>query len=121
AYTDALTSLPNRTQFLDTLGATLERARAGDHGLAVLFLDLDNFKTVNDSMGHAAGDELIALAGRRIRSSVRPTDIAARIGGDEFAVIVDAIAEAEHAAVVAERIMASMETPFNVQDKVLAV
>ncbi len=121
AYFDTLTNLPNRAQFMERLRAALEQAKERQHALAVLFLDLDNFKTVNDTMGHAAGDELIALPGARIRSALRPTDTAARLGGDEFAVIVDGIGDFEHAAQIAERVLSAMNEPFDVQGKQLAV
>ncbi len=88
ALHDALTGLPNRACLLDSLGAALRRAGDGaGHAFAVLFLDLDRFKVVNDSIGHAAGDELLVEVARRLVSAMRPGDVVARLGGDEFAVL----------------------------------
>ena len=88
AYTDALTQLPNRLLFTERLADTLAKEPTPGRAHAVLFLDLDRFKVVNDSWGHAAGDELLAQVADRIRAAVRPQDTAARLGGDEFAVLV---------------------------------
>jgi diguanylate cyclase (GGDEF)-like protein len=88
AYTDALTELPNRLLFTERLGQTLAASDPRQRSHAVLFLDLDGFKVVNDSWGHAAGDELLVQVAGRIRAAIRPEDTAARLGGDEFAVLV---------------------------------
>jgi len=109
---DALTGLPNRSQMLDRLAAAIARARQSeDRTFAVLFLDLDRFKLVNDSAGHAIGDELLIEAGRRIVGAVRGDDTVARLGGDEFAVLVESIDGIGMAEELAGRILAALSTP----------
>ena len=113
---DALTELPNRTLFLDRLERALTRARRNDSYLfAVLFLDLNRFKVVNDTMGHLVGDELLKLIARRLESCMREGDTVSRFGGDEFAVLLDDIAESADAEVIAQRILLSIATPCQIQ------
>lgn len=112
ALQDPLTALPNRSLFLDRLGHALAQARRRRASVAVLFLDLDQFKLVNDSLGHAAGDELLAAVAPRIEQAVRPSDTVARFGGDEFAVLAEDIASEHDAIRVAERIAAGLCQPF---------
>ncbi|MBC3763354.1 EAL domain-containing protein [Quadrisphaera sp. RL12-1S] len=112
ALQDALTGLPNRAALLAHLQGLLGAGRSG-RGATALFVDLDGFKQVNDSLGHAAGDELLVRAAERIRSCLRPTDIVARLGGDEFVVVCEG-ADAEAAAAVASRVSAQLCTPFRV-------
>jgi diguanylate cyclase (GGDEF)-like protein/PAS domain S-box-containing protein len=115
AMHDVLTGLPNRALFLDRLNLTLtRRLRHPDNGCGVLYLDLDNFKAVNDSLGHAAGDVLLMAIAGRLRSSLRPQDSAARLGGDEFAVLVENIVTAYDLEVVAGRILRELERPFDI-------
>ena len=111
AFHDSLTGLPNRVLLLDRLAQALARAARAGTDVAVLFLDLDGFKTVNDSLGHAAGDELLEAVGARIASCVRGGDTAARFGGDEFAVLLEGANDAE-VAVAAQRILGSLADPF---------
>ena len=116
ALHDPLTGLPNRTLLLDRLGQAQVRAESAGSQVAVLFCDLDSFKTVNDSLGHVAGDELLIAVGARLLGCVRPGDTAARFGGDEFAVLVEDI-EGVDVAQLAERILAALEEPFTVRGK----
>jgi diguanylate cyclase (GGDEF)-like protein len=116
-----LTGLPNRAEFLEQLNAALARARSAQSALAVLFIDVDNFKSVNDTLGHAAGDELIAQVARRIQSAVRPTDTCARLGGDEFAIIIDGMADLDHSVQVTERVLAAMDEPFAIEGRQMTV
>lgn len=121
AFHDALTGLPNRALFLDHLHLVLKRAgqrkRAGRQEtplFAVLFLDFDRFKVVNDSLGHVEGDKLLVLIARRLEESLRPGDVVARLGGDEFTILVDDLRDASDALRVAERINDDMAAPFNI-------
>ncbi len=115
AFHDALTGLPNRRHFYEHLEAALQRAQADPQdAYAVMFLDFDRFKLINDSLGHSAGDEFLVQVSRRIQASLRPQDIVARLGGDEFAVLVVHL-ENERAAVhLAERLMDALRKPFPV-------
>jgi diguanylate cyclase (GGDEF)-like protein len=108
---DVLTGLPNRTLVLDRLQAALDRAARAGSTVAVLFLDLDGFKAINDSCGHAAGDELLVRVARRLREAARRGDTVGRLAGDEFVVICDATTEPE-ALALAERIVAVLEQPY---------
>ncbi|MDP5181177.1 sensor domain-containing diguanylate cyclase [Blastococcus sp. BMG 814] len=111
---DALTGLPNRVLFLERLEASL--AEAGpDGGLGVLFCDLDRFKDVNDSLGHAAGDELLRQVSARLRAAVRPGDTVGRLSGDEFAIVLPDLADADHARTLADRIAACFDEPFRLE------
>lgn len=104
AQHDPLTDLPNRTLFLDRLQTGLQRARRDAAGLALLFIDLDMFKGVNDRYGHAIGDHLLKEIADRLRSCVRESDTIGRIGGDEFLVLLNNIQISEHALITAEKI-----------------
>jgi diguanylate cyclase (GGDEF)-like protein len=112
AYHDALTGLPNRQLFLNQMGMALHRARRTNSIVAVLFLDLDRFKVINDSLGHAAGDLLLQTVADRIRSAVRGEDSVTRLGGDEFAVLCTDVGTPEDAVLVAERIIAAVKRPI---------
>ncbi|HEV2147221.1 MAG TPA: EAL domain-containing protein [Longimicrobiaceae bacterium] len=113
ALHDALTGLPNRPFFMERLGQAMARAtrRAAD-SIAVLFMDLDRFKLVNDSLGHPAGDELLGAVALRLRGCLRPSDTVARFGGDEFAVLLEDLGGVADATRVAERIQAAVSTPL---------
>ena len=115
ALHDMLTGLPNRALFLDRLTLALSRrSRRRDQSCGVLFMDMDRFKEINDTQGHAAGDVLLVAVADRLRASLRPQDSACRLGGDEFAVLVDNILEAGDLNVVASRILREMERPFEI-------
>ncbi len=119
AYHDPLTNLANRSLFTDKVKAAIADRRGE---LAVLFIDLDDFKTVNDSLGHSAGDELLVSVASRLRASLRPEDLVARLGGDEFAVMVEDGDDAEAAAVkVARRIMEAFVLPVGVGSESVSV
>lgn len=109
AYHDALTGLPNRASFSLLLNHAISRARRDGGGFAILFIDLDGFKHVNDTLGHEAGDALLREVGNRLKSCVRQNDIVARLGGDEFVVLLEGVSEPQHAASVAEKILPKIE------------
>ncbi len=117
AFHDSLTGLPNRALFLDRLQHALDVAARRQTELCVLFVDLDRFKAVNDSIGHAAGDELLRAAAARLSDCTRAADTAARFGGDEFAVLLEDDGRGVRPAAVADRIIAAMRRPFDVEGK----
>ena len=121
ANQDALTGLPNRYWLNSFLPGALERARAGDYALALLFIDLDEFKHVNDTQGHAAGDQLLRQAADRLKSLLRPEDHVVRFGGDEFIVVLDPADSDAQVNRVAERILNAFAQPFAVADENQAV
>jgi diguanylate cyclase (GGDEF)-like protein len=114
AFHDSLTGLANRALLADRMTAALTRRTPAGTGVAVLLCDLDDFKTVNDSLGHAAGDELLTEVARRLQRCARSADTVARLGGDEFAVLLEAPAGEAEAVVVAERILAELTAPISV-------
>ena len=114
AHHDVLTELPNRLLFNDRLGHAIEFARRDGRFVALLFIDLDRFKNINDSLGHHIGDMLLIEAARRLRTLVRSSDTLARLGGDEFVVLLETGASHAAAAQLAHKIVASFKQPFNI-------
>ena len=116
ALHDALTGLPNRALFMDRLEQQLKRSQNNDSYLfAVLFLDLDRFKVVNDSVGHLIGDKLLIEIARRLEKSIAPTDTVARLGGDEFTILLENISNKSEATLVAESIYQTLSFPFSIE------
>jgi diguanylate cyclase (GGDEF)-like protein/PAS domain S-box-containing protein len=121
AYHDPLTDLPNRRLFMDRLGQALRRTMRGHHQVAVLFMDLDGFKVVNDSLGHEVGDLLLTVVAQRLRRCLRPEDTLARFGGDEFVVLIEALDDPVQAVQAAERITEELRGPFIMEGRDLYV
>jgi len=115
AFHDSLTGLPNRRRFQDELEQAIARSNADPaRQFSLMFLDFDRFKLVNDSLGHAIGDEFLIAVARRIQKNVRPNDIVARLGGDEFAILSDDIGQERYAVTLAERLLDSLGQPFRI-------
>jgi diguanylate cyclase (GGDEF)-like protein len=112
AHYDALTGLPNRVMFQEYLARAILRAKRKECAMALLYIDLDRFKNVNDLAGHDAGDFVLKEAGRRLLACIRGGDITCRIGGDEFIVLLDCLPDRQVAAHIATRILAELEVPF---------
>jgi diguanylate cyclase (GGDEF)-like protein len=119
ALHDPLTKLANRILFNDRVRHALARRAEAGRTVAVMYIDLDDFKTVNDSLGHAAGDALLVQVADRMSVSVRPDDTVARLGGDEFAVLMEDVAAESEATAVAKRILDSLNTPFDIAGEVV--
>ncbi|HEY0606918.1 MAG TPA: EAL domain-containing protein [Herpetosiphonaceae bacterium] len=117
AFHDPLSSLPNRVLFMERLSHALERAQRHHKRIAVLFLDLDNFKVVNDSLGHQAGDQLLRTVAQRLQGCIRPADTVARLGGDEFIILLEEIGEVRDATQIAERIQQALSAPLRLNDE----
>jgi diguanylate cyclase (GGDEF)-like protein/PAS domain S-box-containing protein len=117
AFHDPLTTLPNRALFLDRLQHAVARLTRDGRHFAVLFVDLDRFKVINDSLGHSAGDRLLIEVSRRLHSCVRPGDTVARLGGDEFGLLLEGIDAPAEAQVVADRIGVMLQTPFSLEGR----
>ncbi len=113
---DALTGLANRRVFVEELKRAIARSRRREKGLAVLYLDLDHFKDVNDTLGHPVGDELLKAVAERLRANMRDIDTVARFGGDEFAVVMSDMAEPADAAMLAEKLLKCLAEPFHLGD-----
>ncbi len=121
AHHDALTQMPNRTLFRDRLSHALSHATRDQRELAVLFIDLDRFKTVNDSLGHPLGDSLLQEVGARIRRTIRAGDTLARLSADEFVLLLEEHASAREAATVARKLLKALASPVNIADQELVI
>jgi diguanylate cyclase (GGDEF)-like protein/PAS domain S-box-containing protein len=123
AMHDALTGLPNRVLFLDRLDQAIRRAQRSTPpaAAAVLFLDLDRFKVVNDSLGHEVGDRLLNAVAQRLEAAVRPPDTVARLGGDEFTILLDGVTDVHEASAVAERVQQTLRAAFRIDERELFV
>jgi diguanylate cyclase (GGDEF)-like protein/PAS domain S-box-containing protein len=111
---DSLTGLPNRLSFVDALGESLSKAAVSGSPVGILFLDLDHFKLINDSLGHHAGDALLRAVAPRLRAHLRPGDIVARFGGDEFGILIDRLADEGEAVAIADRVAGAFAQPFSI-------
>jgi diguanylate cyclase (GGDEF)-like protein/PAS domain S-box-containing protein len=123
ALHDSLTGLPNRVLFLDRLDQAIRRSRRhhADGCAAVLFLDLDRFKVVNDSLGHSAGDALLRAVAERLQAALRPNDTVARLSGDEFTLLLDDVHDAPEAEMIADRVLQSLKAPIELDGRALFV
>ncbi len=121
AYHDPLTGLPNRMLYMDRLEVALAQASRYEQKLAVMFLDVDRFKEINDSLGHTAGDALLRMVAERVRRCVRQSDTVSRFGGDEFAILVQKIEGFEDAAKVAQKVLESVKAPYMVHGRDIVV
>jgi diguanylate cyclase (GGDEF)-like protein/PAS domain S-box-containing protein len=117
AFYDPLTGLPNRALFMERLAHASTRASRRDSGVTVLFVDLDNFKVINDSLGHKSGDQLLKAVAERVKSYLRPEDTAARLGGDEFTILVEDVASVAEGVQLAERITEVLQPPFTLDEQ----
>ncbi|MDH5512040.1 MAG: EAL domain-containing protein, partial [Gammaproteobacteria bacterium] len=117
AHHDSLTGLPNRAMFLERLDHALTRARWTNRPLAVLFLDLDRFKNINDTLGHDIGDSALRVAALRLADSVREGDTVARLGGDEFTVLLEDLASTDDVPIIAQKILETVSQPFDVENR----
>ncbi len=121
AEVDVLTGLPNRRQFEQRLGQAMARSRRSKRPMALIFMDIDHFKSINDSLGHSAGDDVLKEFGARLQRGVRVTDLAARLAGDEFVAILEAVDTVEEASIVAGKLVEAIRLPMSVAGKTLTV
>jgi diguanylate cyclase (GGDEF)-like protein/PAS domain S-box-containing protein len=121
AHHDALTNLPNRTLFQEKLNLAIKQAESSDESIAVLFLDLDNFKPVNDTLGHRIGDLLLQAVAERLAATIRTTDTVARIGGDEFTVVLTGFKTPQNAGRVAEKLLQTISHPYLLEEHLVKI
>jgi diguanylate cyclase (GGDEF)-like protein len=117
AYHDMLTGLPNRRLLMDRLQQAISKAKRLEHSIAVLYLDCDHFKLINDTWGHDVGDEFLQILAKRLKSCVRDMDTVARIGGDEFVIVLTPIHSPEEAVRVAQRVLDSLQQPWQMKQQ----
>lgn len=117
AYQDTLTGLANRAYFIGKLKLAIDQAAELHKSVALIFIDLDNFKVINDSLGHKTGDEVLRVVSRRISSCLRENDVAARLGGDEFTVLIDEVDSIEQVKSIAGRILSSLKSPIKLDER----
>jgi diguanylate cyclase (GGDEF)-like protein len=121
AFHDSLTGLPNRMLFTERVAHALMHRERHDAPLAVVFVDVDDFKTINDSLGHTAGDQVLRIVAERLRGCLRPSDTVARLGGDEFGILLDDMADAGDALVAAERVLAALGQPAYMEGREVSI
>ena len=121
AHFDTLTELPNRLHFNNRLAASLARTRRADESMALMFMDIDHFKTINDTFGHGVGDLVLKEFARRVVHSVRPTDLVARLAGDEFVVLLDPLHHVDEPRLVAQKILGAVDRPFVIEGTIVVV
>lgn len=121
AHYDSLTELPNRTLFGDRIETAILRAKRKQQHIAVMYLDIDHFKQINDTQGHAAGDEILKIFASRLKQCVREYDTAARLGGDEFVILLDEIHHSSDVIRIAKNIIDKMRQPIQFQDKTISI
>lgn len=121
AHHDALTGLPNRILFNDRLGQAIEKAKRHESKVALLFIDLDHFKEINDSLGHDTGDKILKEVTRKLAETIRDEDTVARLGGDEFTIIIEDLAQGQDASFLAQKILHAIAQPINIEGNVLYV
>ena len=114
AYYDSLTGLPNRNLLNDRLAVAVANAARNNQKVAIFFLDLDHFKTINDSLGHESGDQLLQQVSLRIKGILRKQDTVARMGGDEFIVLIPGLTDVRHTTKLADKILSSMSPVFKI-------
>ena len=119
AYFDQLTEIPNRTLFIDRAETALNQAKRANEGLGIIFIDLDEFKEINDSLGHDAGDIMLKIISQRLINSARKSDTVSRRGGDEFTILIPRLNNIEDAAKLAERILVSNKEPIKLKDELV--
>ncbi|VVC74958.1 putative diguanylate cyclase YegE [Aquicella siphonis] len=121
SHHDYLTGLPNRNSFNEQLALTLSKSKRKKQLIALMYLNIDHFQNINDTMGHAVGDKLLHAFAMRLKQCIRSSDVAARLGGDEFTLLIDDINETQDAIVIAEKVLQAMRKPFSIQSKPLHI
>jgi diguanylate cyclase (GGDEF)-like protein len=121
AYRDTLTGLPNRVLFNDRLTMALAQARRHQQRICLMLLDLDHFKDINDTLGHSVGDKLLRIVGERLTGLLRTSDTIARMGGDEFLLLLREIAQVKNVTTIAQKILGTFRNPFAIDDQELTV